>query len=174
MTALSLQAALVIALKCVPPAVAPVMVAIAQHESGLDPAVVHHNAKGTDDVGIAQVNTSNFAWTGLTWQTALDPCANFRTGAMVLFAKYNGNPPAMVKTAYADAVLQPASDTAHTGHAHLTGPRCDSRQARIAAGAGNPPPQLKGNHLWAACLAVVRLPLSDLLTEDGTEPGGTR
>jgi hypothetical protein len=112
-TALTVQAALAIALKCVPPAVAPVMVGIAQHESGLDPAVVHHNANGTYDVGIAQVNTSNFGWTGLTWQTALDPCANFRAGAKVLFAKYNGNPPDAVKAAYADDVLkrlQPASD----------------------------------------------------------------
>jgi hypothetical protein len=102
---MTVQAALAIALKCLPSAVAPVMVGIAQHESGLDPAAVHHNANGTDDVGIAQVNTSNFGWTGLTWQTALEPCASFRAGAMVLFAKYNGNPPATVKTAYAGAVL---------------------------------------------------------------------
>lgn len=70
MTALSVQAALAIALKCLPPAVAPIMVGIAQHESGLDPAAVHHNANGTDDVGIVQVNSSNFGWTGLTWQSA--------------------------------------------------------------------------------------------------------
>jgi hypothetical protein len=106
MTALSIQAALAIALKCLPPAVAPVMVGIAQHESGLDPAAVRHNPNGTADVGIAQVNTSNFGWTGLTWQTALEPCANFRAGAMVLFAKYNGNPPDAVKAAYANDVLQ--------------------------------------------------------------------
>jgi hypothetical protein len=106
MTILTPAAALAIAMQCLPPAVAPVMVGIAQHESGLDPAAVHHNANGTDDVGIAQVNTSNFGWTGLTWQTALQPCASFRAGAMVVFSKYNGNPPDAAKAAYADAVLQ--------------------------------------------------------------------
>jgi Transglycosylase SLT domain len=105
-TALSVQAALAIALKCVPPAVAPVMVGIAQHESGLDPAAVHHNANGTTDWGLVQVNSSNFAWTGLTPSTALDPCANLRAGAMVLFAKYNGNPPAAAKIAYANDVMR--------------------------------------------------------------------
>jgi Transglycosylase SLT domain len=108
---LTAQAALAIALKCLPPAVAPVMVGIAQHESGLDPSAVHHNANGTTDWGLAQVNSSNFSWTGLTPNTALDPCANLRAGAMVLFAKYNGNPPAAVKIAYANDVmrrLQPA------------------------------------------------------------------
>jgi hypothetical protein len=105
MTALTVQAALAIALKCLPPAIAPIMVGIAQHESGLEPAAVHHNANGTADVGIVQVNTANFAWTGLTWQTALRPCANLRAGAMVLLARYNGNPPPMLKAAYAHDVL---------------------------------------------------------------------
>ena len=106
MTALSIQAALAIAMKCLPPAVVPIMVGIAQHESGLDPAAVHHNANGTDDVGIAQVNSANFGWTGLTWQSALDPCANLRAGAMVLFAKYNGDPPDALKATYGAEVLR--------------------------------------------------------------------
>jgi hypothetical protein len=48
--------ALISANHCVPPAVAPLMVGIARHESGLDPAAVHRNANGTIDVGIAQIN----------------------------------------------------------------------------------------------------------------------
>jgi hypothetical protein len=120
-TALSVNAALAIAMKCLPPAVAPIMVGIAQHESGLDPAAVHHNANGTDDVGIAQVNTANFAWTGLTWQTALQPCASFRAGAMVLFARYNGNPPAPVKTAYANDVMNRLRSLADTAPAPARG-----------------------------------------------------
>lgn len=70
---------------CVPPALAPVMVGIAQHESGLDPLAVRRNPNGTVDVGIAQVNSSNFGWLGLTAQTALDPCRNMAAALKVLF-----------------------------------------------------------------------------------------
>lgn len=97
--------AFIAAHECVSPKLAPIMVGIAQHESGLDPAKVHRNANGTFDVGIAQINTSNFGWLGLTWETALDPCRNLAAGAAVLFARYNGSPPDPVKAAYASAVM---------------------------------------------------------------------
>jgi type IV secretion system protein VirB1 len=97
--------ALISANHCVPPAVAPIMVGIARHESGLDPAAVHHNANGTIDVGIAQVNSANFGWLGLTMATAFDPCRNIAAGARVLFVKYNGNPPDAVKADYAADVV---------------------------------------------------------------------
>lgn len=105
MTVLSLAAAMAIANACVGPALAPVMVGIAQHESGLDPSARHLNSNGSWDIGIAQVNTSNFGWTGLTEKTALDPCKNLQAGAKVLLAKYNGSPPDVVKAAYAADVI---------------------------------------------------------------------
>jgi Transglycosylase SLT domain len=104
MTALTPAAAMALALQCVPPSVAPIMVGIAQHESGLDPVAIHRDANGTVDVGLAQVNSANFAWLGLTLETALDPCRNLAAGARVLLAKYNGNPPDAAKAAYATAV----------------------------------------------------------------------
>ena len=104
MTVLTPAAAMALALQCVPPSVAPIMVGIAEHESGLDPVAIHRNANGTVDVGLAQVNSANFAWLGLTLQTALDPCRNLAAGARVLLAKYNGNPPDTAKAAYAAAV----------------------------------------------------------------------
>jgi hypothetical protein len=104
MTAMTAAAAIALALRCVGPSLAPVMVGIAQHESGLDPAAIHHNTNGTVDVGLAQVNSANFGWLGLTMQTALDPCQNLAAGARVLLAKYNGNPPNVGKVAYASAV----------------------------------------------------------------------
>ena len=97
--------AMIAANHCVPPSLAPVMVGIAQHESGLDPVAIHRNANGTLDVGIAQINSSNFGWLGLTLETALDPCRNIAAGARVLFAKYNGTPPDTIKAAYANGVL---------------------------------------------------------------------
>src|ERR1700722_420576 len=104
MTALTPAAAMALALQCVPPSVAPIIVGIAQHESGLDPVAIHSNANGTVDVGLAQVNSANFGWLGLTLQTALDPCRNLAAGARVLLTKYNGNPPDKAKAAYATAV----------------------------------------------------------------------
>ena len=105
MASLTVQAAMGIALQCLPPNVAkimaPIVVGTAMVESHLDPLAVKHNANGTDDIGIAQVNTSNFGWTGLTKETALDACHNFAAGLKVFFAKYNGNPPETVKQAYA-------------------------------------------------------------------------
>jgi hypothetical protein len=104
MTVLTPTAAMALALQCVPPSVAAIMVGIAQHESGLDSVAIHRNANGTVDVGLAQVNSANFAWLGLTLETALDPCRNLAAGARVLLAKYNGNPSDTAKAAYATAV----------------------------------------------------------------------
>ena len=125
MTILTPAAAMALALQCVGPSLAPVMVGIAQHESGLDPNAVHHNANGTVDAGLSQVNSSNFAWLGLTLQTAMDPCRNLAAGARVLLAKYNGNPPDVGKIAYASAVTasirtldQIEAAAAHTNEAH--------------------------------------------------------
>jgi hypothetical protein len=89
---------------CVGPSLAPVMVGIAQHESGLDPTIVHHNTNGTVDVGLVQVNSANFGWLGLTMADALDPCRNLKAGARVLLVRYNGNPPDSVKAAYSSDV----------------------------------------------------------------------
>lgn len=93
--------AFIAAHNCVSPSLAPVMVGIAQHESGLDPKAIHYNHNGTVDVGLAQINSSNFAWLGLTMETAFDPCRNLAAGAAVLLARYNGSPPDPGKAKYA-------------------------------------------------------------------------
>jgi hypothetical protein len=119
--------ALIAANHCVSPMVAPVMVGISQHESGLNPFLIHDNATGraytpdtTDDarrlaakliaaghdldLGIAQINVRNLAWTGLTVASAFDACRSLDAGARVLFAKYNGSPPESMRAAYAASV----------------------------------------------------------------------
>jgi hypothetical protein len=124
MTTLAPQIALGIALKCLPPALAPIAAGIALHENPkLDPKAIHHNVNGTRDYGLAQVNSANFAWlaaslrTPVNERTILDPCLNLQAGMRVLFARYNGNPPDAMKAAYAadivakipaDASLPPA------------------------------------------------------------------
>lgn len=87
-----------------PEVLGPIMVGIALHENHtLDPLAINHNANGTDDKGVAQVNTTNFGWTGL--QDWRDPCQNLTAAAKVLFARFNGNPPPALKALYAAGVF---------------------------------------------------------------------
>jgi Transglycosylase SLT domain len=106
MTILTVAAALALAANCVPHGLAPVMVGIAQHESGLDTEARHLNPNGTWDYGLAQINTVSLGWLGLTPVTAMDPCRNLAAGAKVLLAKYNGSPPDVVKAAYSNDVVE--------------------------------------------------------------------
>lgn len=128
--------AFIAAHNCVSPSLAPVMVGIAAHESHLDPLAIHKNANGTFDVGLTQVNTSNFGWLGLTMESALDPCRNIAAGAAVLLARYNGSPPDPIKAKYAAGALaqiratdsggQPAQTTVTetSGGPQQQGPEC--------------------------------------------------
>jgi hypothetical protein len=104
--AFTVEAAIALALSCgIPPSLAPVIVGIAQHESGLNPNAINHNPNGTDDIGLAQINTSNFSWLGIhSVAEALDPCVSLTGGLRVLFARYNGTPPPTVAKAYAASV----------------------------------------------------------------------
>lgn len=107
MPVLTVSAALTLALSCnIPPSIVPIIVGIARHESGLNPDAVNHNANGTIDAGLAQVNSSNWGWLGIhSLAEALDPCTSLRGGARVLLARYNGNPPDSAKALYSASVL---------------------------------------------------------------------
>jgi hypothetical protein len=108
MTAMTVSAllAMISTQSCVPPDMARVMAGIALHENPrLDTAAVNHNPNGTLDVGIAQVNTSNFGWTGLTMATAMDPCRNLAAAMKILFVRYNGAPPDAAKVTYANGTI---------------------------------------------------------------------
>ncbi len=60
-----------------PGAPAEVLSRIVWHETRGNPAAINtKNANGTVDYGLAQINSSNFSWLGLTPETALDPCKN--------------------------------------------------------------------------------------------------
>jgi Transglycosylase SLT domain len=91
MTTLTVAAALALAAQCAPGLDPAMLVGIARHESGLDTAAVHVNASGSRDVGLLQINSTNFAWLGLTAETALDPCVSMRAGAAVIqaYSRYN-------------------------------------------------------------------------------------
>ena len=98
--------------QCAPFVAPSTMAAIVQVESGGRALVILDNATGRDynpqtvpqgvatidrllaeghrqlDVGIAQVDTENFATYGLTPATALNACTNIRVGANILEAAY--------------------------------------------------------------------------------------
>lgn len=101
-----------LAQQCAPFVAPSTMAAIVHVESSGNPHVILDNATGKDyfpdsvgegvsiinhllaighrqlDVGIAQVDTENFASYGLTPATALNACANIRVGARILQAAY--------------------------------------------------------------------------------------
>ena len=73
------------------------LLAIAQHESGLNSAVVSRNADGSFDIGLMQINSG---WLpalkpyGIGLAELRDPCVNLNVGAWILagnFAVYGKN-----------------------------------------------------------------------------------
>jgi type IV secretion system protein VirB1 len=122
------EAVLALAMQCVPPDTASLMVGISQHESNFNPLAIHDNTTSQSyspateaeaekvvtslvaaghsvDAGIAQINSANWEWTGLTARSVFDPCLNLKAGVKVLLARYNGG------TAYAGAVLRVLNHT---------------------------------------------------------------
>jgi type IV secretion system protein VirB1 len=50
-------------------------------------------AEGTRiDAGLAQINSQNWGWLGLTPETVFDPCTNLRAGERVILAGYTAAP----------------------------------------------------------------------------------
>src|SRR5690349_8909144 len=102
---------LAIALQCAPQVAPDTLMAIARHESALQPWLVHDNttrqslalaserdavvdakrrivAGHSVDMGLMQVNSGNLHWLGLQPEGAFEPCANVRAGARVLAKAY--------------------------------------------------------------------------------------
>lgn len=126
---LSVAAALTLASQCAPTVAPETLLSIVQVESGFDPLAIGVNgeprivvvarspaeaaakasalisAGRSVDLGLAQINSRNLAWLGLTVEGAFDPCRNLAAAARVLQAGYS------IKTA-ASAGEQPALRTA--------------------------------------------------------------
>ncbi len=59
--------------------------AIAYQESAFDPVAIHHNANGSFDYGLMQINSWWFETLGLErWQALSDPCFNVMVGTWIL------------------------------------------------------------------------------------------
>jgi hypothetical protein len=138
MTALTIQAALSIALACAPSVDPRMIVAIGQRESGLDPLTIHDNTTGkvqhgdgavlaasqliaaghSVDVGLMQINSQNLSLLGLGLHDAFEACQSIEAAAklLALFSKYNtGSPTSGIANGYATRVMA-AMDEVRTGH----------------------------------------------------------
>lgn len=126
-----------LAAKCAPQVAVSTLHAIAKVESGLNPLAINVNgqwriqrqprdideakawlrwlvANGHSvDVGLMQVNTMNFKWTGLTPDNAFDPCINLAAGASVLQAAYRRM---RAREPDPQTALQRAVSAYNTGH----------------------------------------------------------
>ncbi|WP_186050430.1 transglycosylase SLT domain-containing protein [Burkholderia gladioli] len=63
------------------------LLAIAQHESGLRPLSINRNQNGSRDIGLMQINSSwlpTLAKYGIGSDALLDPCVNAYIGAWIL------------------------------------------------------------------------------------------
>jgi hypothetical protein len=140
MTALTVQAALSIALACAPSVDPRMIVAIGQRESGLDPLTIHDNTTGRTlhgegvgavaaqliaaghsvDVGLMQINSANLGMLSLPLRDAFETCQSIEAAAklLALFSKYNtGSPTSGMANGYATRVMA-AMDEVRTGHVH--------------------------------------------------------
>lgn len=66
--------------------------AIAKHESGMNPRAVNHNANGTDDLGLMQINSSwlpKLERFGVTRTSLFDACVSAYIGAWILASNFD-------------------------------------------------------------------------------------
>jgi type IV secretion system protein VirB1 len=127
MSALTIQAALALSLQCAPSVDPHMIVAIGQHESGLDPLTIHDNTTGlvlhgagaagaapqliaaghSVDLGLMQVNSMNLGLLGLSVSDAFTACRSVEAAAklLALFSRYNtGSPQRGISNGYAAKV----------------------------------------------------------------------
>jgi type IV secretion system protein VirB1 len=126
--ALTVQAALAVALQCAPAVDPHMLVGIAQSESGLETKILHDNSTGkvlrgasileaaaqliaaghSVDLGLMQINSHNLSLLGLSLTDAFDACHSIASAARLiqLFSRYNtGSPVRGIENGYAMKVL---------------------------------------------------------------------
>lgn len=108
-----LTAALAMAAQCAPSVAPETLLSVVQVESGFNPLAIGVNgaprvavrpttkveasarasaliaAGRSVDLGLAQINSKNLGWLGLSVEAAFDPCRNLAAAARVLEAGYN-------------------------------------------------------------------------------------
>lgn len=132
---MDVAAFLALAVQCAPHVAPDTMLAVARHESALQPWSVHDNKTGQTiveasedaavatahrliaaghsvDMGLMQVNSANLPGLGLSVRAVFKPCANVAAGASVLTVAYRA---ATAQTKSADEALRIALSLYNTG-----------------------------------------------------------
>lgn len=111
--ALSLADTIELSQQCAPAVAVETLLSVVQVESGFDPLAIGVNGKPritvtaatraeaaakasaliaagrSVDLGLAQINSRNLGWLGLTVEAAFDPCRNLAAAARILQAGYD-------------------------------------------------------------------------------------
>jgi type IV secretion system protein VirB1 len=135
--ALSLAAALALAAQCAPTVAPETLLSVVQVESRFEPLAIGVNglprvilaptsvddavarageliAAGRSlDLGLAQINSKNLAWLGLSLREVFEPCANLQAAARVLQEGYGRSDPDRVGQ---QAALRTTLSYYNTGH----------------------------------------------------------
>lgn len=135
--ALSLAAALALAAQCAPTVAPETLLSVVQVESRFDPLAIGVNgaprvtvapasvddaiAKAEDliaagrsiDLGLAQINSKNLSWLGLSLREVFQPCTNLRAAARILQDGYARSDAARVGE---QTALKTALSYYNTGH----------------------------------------------------------
>jgi type IV secretion system protein VirB1 len=135
--ALSLAAALALATQCAPAIAPETLLSIVQVESRFEPLAIGVNgspriaisptsvdeaigkaaaliAAGRNiDLGLAQINSKNLSWLGLSLQEVFDPCTNLRAASRILQDGYDRSDAPRVGE---QAALRTALSYYNTGH----------------------------------------------------------
>ncbi|MBG7614676.1 lytic transglycosylase domain-containing protein [Brevundimonas sp. BAL450] len=169
---LDLAAVLDLAEACAPGVAPETLAAVAYVESRFDPLAIGVNrgpapplrarsraqavaatrallARGANlDLGLAQINSANLPWLGLSIEDAFDPCRNLAASATVLRAGYR---PAGAEPAHRQAALRVALSRYNTGH---------------------PNRGLRNGYVARVEAAAARLSLTRPIAADAPAPGG--
>jgi type IV secretion system protein VirB1 len=135
--AISLVAALALAAQCAPSVAPETLLSVVEVESRFDPLAIGVNgtprvvvaprsiddavaraeallaAGRSIDLGLAQINSKNFAWLGLSLRDVFDPCTNLRAAARILQDGYGRGEAMRVGE---QAALKTALSYYNTGH----------------------------------------------------------
>ena len=161
--AISLAAALVLAAQCAPTVAPETLLSVVQVESRFDPLAIGVNgapritvtptsvedavakagaliaAGRSIDLGLAQINSKNLSWLGLSLREVFEPCANLRAAARVLQDGYGRSEPERVGV---EAALRTTLSYYNTGHP-ARGVR-NGYVGKVEAAAGRIVPALSG------------------------------
>lgn len=150
---------LILLVSCAPMVDPVTMSAVVQNESGGNPLAIHDNATGKSysprsmaeavalaerliaagnsvDMGLAQINSKNLKWIGMTVEQVFDPCSNLQASQQILV----------------DAHKQSGGDLQKTLQIYNTGKTAGSQYAsKVYGKAGVVVPAIPGGSLagWA-------------------------